>query len=71
MTATTERPAAPERPPRISESELAAASTLTQPGALMGTPGYMSPEQLRGKPTSVATDQFEQSACRRCEAPPT
>src|SRR4029078_1080786 len=28
------------------------------PGILMGTPGYISPEQLRGEPADVFADQY-------------
>ncbi|HLM72492.1 MAG TPA: protein kinase, partial [Polyangiaceae bacterium] len=38
--------------------DLAAMSTITAEGALVGTPLYWSPEQLRGEPTDARADQF-------------
>lgn len=32
--------------------------TITQPGAMLGTPAYMSPEALHGRPTDFRSDEF-------------
>ncbi|PZR13994.1 MAG: hypothetical protein DI536_11785 [Archangium gephyra] len=32
--------------------------TITQPGAMLGTPAYMSPEALHGQPTDFRSDEF-------------
>ncbi|MEP6783798.1 MAG: serine/threonine-protein kinase, partial [Acidobacteriota bacterium] len=38
--------------------DLASVTRLTDPGVMAGTPPYMAPEQLLGKPTDARTDQF-------------
>jgi tRNA A-37 threonylcarbamoyl transferase component Bud32 len=42
----------------VAAEDLASVTRLTDPGTMMGTPPYMAPEQLEGKPTSARTDQF-------------
>lgn len=44
-------------------SPSALGEPLTVAGAVMGTPGYMAPEQYEGQPTSLATDQFAFCVC--------
>ena len=40
------------------EAGAASATQLTAPGAMLGTPGYMAPEQIRGDPVDFRADVF-------------
>jgi tRNA A-37 threonylcarbamoyl transferase component Bud32 len=42
----------------VAAEDLASVSRLTEPGTMAGTPPYMAPEQLLGRPTDARTDQF-------------
>ncbi len=46
------------QPDQSDSSEAATAQVVTNAGVVMGTAGYMSPEQVRGKATDLRSDLF-------------
>jgi eukaryotic-like serine/threonine-protein kinase len=53
-----EIPVSPEAGTELGHESGPLATPLTAAGIVMGTPGYVAPEQLRGEPADALSDQF-------------
>lgn len=49
---------AKQNPTQPADKTVTLAANLSQPGVVMGTAGYMSPEQVRGEPVEARSDIF-------------
>src|SRR5215212_159111 len=50
--------------PDLDPSTIPTAPLKTDPSAIMGTAGYMAPEQLRGEQVDGTTDKIGRASCR-------
>ena len=58
QSTSTPAPASPARELAEGLGDSTLNVQLTRDGAVMGTPGYMAPEQIAGLPTDARSDQF-------------
>ncbi|MDP1826337.1 MAG: tetratricopeptide repeat protein [Archangium sp.] len=58
QSTSTPSPASPDKEVAEGAADSSLNVQLTRDGAVMGTPGYMAPEQIAGLATDARTDQF-------------